>query len=180
MAQDFLKIRTGVTLKPNAAPASPESGDFYYDSGTNQFNFYQNGVWSTLSGTTAAPLWAKYTTTFSTLSTGSTTNSVTLFSLPAKAMIHQVIIKHSAAFSGGAISAYTIAVGDAGNSNRFTTPFDAFQAAGDTTRSITQADDIASFASPTNILLTATSTGANLSAATTGSVDVWVLTSTLP
>lgn len=254
MALNFLKVRNGLTLKPNTAPSVPENGDVYYDSGSNTVQFYQNGAWvsipnsivsvvgaidsqtpsanglvisgvniyaqsasatvpgmvstgtqtfagaktfsgaisaSNLSGTNtgdnavnttyaSAPVWIKYTKTFTDLSAGATTNTVTLFSLPAKTMIHQVVVKHSASFTGGALSAYTIALGDAGNSSRWAAAFSVFQAAGDTVRSITQADDLESFASATNITLTATSTGANLSAATAGSVDIWVLTSLLP
>lgn len=136
-----------------------------------------------LSGTNtgdAPPLWIKYTATFTDLSAAATTNSIVLFSLPAKTMIHQVIIKHSVAFSGGAITAYTVAVGDAGNLNRYTVPFDVFQAVGDTTRSITQVNDLESFTNATNILLTAASIGANLDAATAGSVDIWVMATLLP
>lgn len=132
------------------------------------------------TGASAGPSWAKYTFTHTAFQTAATTNTITLFSLPAKNMIHQVIIKHSTAFAGTSITAYTINVGDAGNSTRFAQPFNVLQVVGDTARSITQVDDIESFVGDTPIQITATSTGANLNASTAGSVDVWVLASILP
>lgn len=51
MAINHLKVRTGLTLKPNAVPASPENGDIYYDSTANNFQFYQNGAWVTIPTT---------------------------------------------------------------------------------------------------------------------------------
>jgi len=49
MALNYLKIRNGLTLKPTTLPTSPENGDVYYDSGTNTFQFYENGVFVTFS-----------------------------------------------------------------------------------------------------------------------------------
>jgi hypothetical protein len=180
LAQDFLKVRTGVTLKPNAAPSSPENGDFYYDTGLGQFRFYQNGSWLTLSGTTASPVWTKFTIPYTSFSTAALTNSLTLLSLPANTMVHQTIIKHSTAFSGPSISAYNVRVGIGGSTSKYAAAFNVLQSVSDSARSITQANDVESFTGATNILVTATSVGANLNAATTGSVDIWLLMSTLP
>ena len=181
MAQDFLKVRTGVTLKPSgSAPPSPENGDIYYDNGLGQFMFYQNGTWSTLSGSTATPVWLKTTLAYTDFAAAALTNTITLTGISAKTMIHQTVIKHSTAFSGGAIASYTVSIGVAGSNSKYAVPFNVFQAVSNTARSITQADDVESFTGSSTIQATATSTGANLSAATTGSVDVWLLISLLP
>jgi hypothetical protein len=42
----FYKIKKGINLDPQTAPASPINGDVYYDSGTNKFNFRENGAWT--------------------------------------------------------------------------------------------------------------------------------------
>lgn len=47
MAINFMKISKGINFKGNSAPSSPENGDMYYDSGSNTFQFYQNGAWIT-------------------------------------------------------------------------------------------------------------------------------------
>lgn len=123
------------------------------------------------------PCWTKYTFTFSDFSTAATTNSITLFSLRAGGVIHAVKIKHSTAFSGGAIASYTVEAGIAGNTTKYAPAFDVFQATGATTYAITNDGFGESHTASTTIQITATSTGANLDAATAGSVDVWVLAS---
>lgn len=133
-----------------------------------------------IGSATGVPQWAKYTKTYSDLSTAANTNSITLFSLPAKGVIHAVAIKHSAAFTGGAIASYAVAVGISGDTTKFATWVNVFQAPGD---QVGQASNVGvgieNFGVATTILLSATSVGGLLNAATAGSVDVWVLSSTL-
>lgn len=124
--------------------------------------------------------WAKYTVTYSQLAAAATTNSITLFSLPAKYLIAGVIIKHSTAFSGGSISAYTVSVGITGSLAKYAAAYNVFQAVSSNTAQLSGSFNMEDFSSATNILITATSTGANLNAATAGSVDIWVNTASLP
>ena len=181
MAKEFLKVRSGVGLKPGTAPGDPENGDYYYDSGTNSFKFRENGTWTSLGGTnTATPIWTKYTTTHTSLQAAALTNHIELFSLPIKGMIHQVIVKHNTAFAGSGITSYNVSVGISTNFNKYTTNFDVAQSVSNTARSITQAEDVESFTGTTSIRLKAISTGANLDQSSAGSVEVWVLTSILP
>jgi hypothetical protein len=128
----------------------------------------------------AAPVWTKYTIAYGALSAAALTNSITLFSLGAKQVIHGVMIKHSAAFTGGSISAYSVEVGVTGDLLRYASPFDVFQSVGSSTFQASADLSPEDFIGATSIKVTATSVGANLSAATAGSVDVWVLVSTLP
>jgi hypothetical protein len=122
--------------------------------------------------------WTKYTVGFAALAAAALTNSITLFNLQAGGVIQGVKIKHSTAFSGGAISAYTVEVGVAGDTARYAAPFDVFQAVSPTTYETTGGLGGESHTGATAILITATSVGANLNAAAAGSVDIWVLTST--
>ena len=120
-------------------------------------------------------LYTKYTKTFADFSTAATTNEITLFVAPAGAVIDTVIVNHTAAFTGGAISAYTVSV----QNGTLNSAVDVFTAPTDTATG-TSNDKVLSFASPTAVTATATSTGANLSEATTGSVDIYVRYSLLP
>jgi len=182
MSINFYKVRNGICLKPNAVPSSPENGDMYYDSTSNLFQFYQNGVWVGLGagGSSSTPLWTKYTVPHTSLQAATTTNNITLFSLPANTMIHQVVIKHSIQFAGSGLSGYTISIGIASNLTKYTVPFNVFQATSDTARSITQACEIESFSGATDIKISAVSSNVNLNQSTSGSVDIWVMTSLLP
>lgn len=123
----------------------------------------------------AAAWWTKYTVTYSDLSAASTTNDVELFSLPAGGVIHGVKIKHSTAFSGGSISAFTVSVGITGTLAKYASAFDVFQAVGNTTQQISSTVGTENHGASTSIKIAATSTGANIDQATAGIVDVWVM-----
>lgn len=126
------------------------------------------------------PSWTKYTLSYTDFSTAGTTNDVELFSLAAKETIHQIIIHHTAAFTGGAITAYTLSVGIGGNFTKYTSSFDVFQTASDTVFQSSTDNNMEDFGSATSIRIQAKSTGDNLDQAATGSVDVYVQTSSLP
>ena len=99
----------------------------------------------------------------------------------ARMIVEQMLIKTSTAFSGGAISAYSLTVGIIGNQSKYLTAFDAFAAVAGSNYNLTSisnaGDDLNASES---IKLFATSVGANLNASTAGSVDIWIKTSGLP
>lgn len=130
----------------------------------------------------ATPTWVKKTLTYTQLAAAALTNSVALFNLPAKGVIHAVRIKHSASFTGGGITAYTVSVGITGSLTKYAGAFNVFQAVADTSagKQITGTVGTESDLTATSILATATSTTSNLNAATAGSVDIWVQISTVP
>jgi hypothetical protein len=130
------------------------------------------------TGNTATPYFRKYTKTYSDLSFAGLTNDIELFSLPANGYIDDVVISHSASFTGGSISAYALSVGISGNLDDLKSAFDVFQSTGPIDSA--KLGKVYSKSSATSIRLAATSVGANLSAATAGSVDVWVKYSVLP
>lgn len=179
MAKEFLKVRSGLGIKPNSAPSDPDNGDIYYDSGTDLFKFRQGGAWSTISADTSVPKWTKYTIAHTDLQAPSGSNNITLFTLPAKTMLHKVILKHSTAFAGTGITSYQLSLGISGAATKYAANFDVTQVVSDNARSITTADDIESFSSGTSMLLQATA-NANLNQSTAGSVDIWIMTSLLP
>lgn len=127
----------------------------------------------------AVPVWVKVGNAIShvALQTAATTNSITLFTLAAAGTIHAVKIKHSTAFGGGAITAYTLSVGIAGTLAKYASAFDVFQAVSNTAMQTTGVTGAENNGAGTAILLTATSTTANLNASTVGVVDIWALLS---
>lgn len=127
----------------------------------------------------AVPVWVKVGVAISHVAfqAAATTNSITLFTLIPAGTIHAVKIKHSTAFGGGAITAYTLSVGIAGTLAKYATAFDVFQAVSNTAMQMTGVTGTENNGAGTAILITATSTTANLNASTTGAVDVWVLLS---
>lgn len=148
-----------------------------------------NGFWEVLSGDHipyytlnaanviacgATPRWVKVgTVTFGTFSTAGLTNTVAIFTLPPGGVIEAVTINPTTAFSGGAIGSYTISVGNAGNHVKYTPAQNVFTGAGYTDSFLPGSESMTN-GGGTQIVATATSTGANLNAATAGSADIYV------
>ena len=64
------------------------------------------------------PAWIKVTKTFADFAAAATSNTITLFTLPAKGLIHEVFAKHTVQFGGGSLTAYTMRVGVPGNDGK--------------------------------------------------------------
>lgn len=137
-----------------------------------------NLTWT--AGSTFVPVWHLVTLTFASFSAAALSNDVSLVVLPAKTMLHQVVIKHSAPANGAGITTYTLSIGTATNFSAYAQPFDVKQAVTNIARSITQIMDVPNFSSTHDVRIQAVSTGANLNAATTGTFDIWYMTSQLP
>lgn len=124
------------------------------------------------------PRWFKVgTVSYKALLAAALTGSINLFKLPAKATIHCVKIKHSVAFAGPSISAYTVSVGISGSLAKYASAFDVFQASASGAFQVSSNCDGEDSVSDTQVLLTATAVGANLNVATAGSVDIWAMLS---
>lgn len=125
------------------------------------------------------PQWVKVGAAlgFGAFSTAGTSNAITLFTLPAGGVIHATKIKASTAFGGGAISAYTLSIGPSGNATKYASAFDVFQAVSNTAFQLSSVTGSENNGAGTIIQVTATSTTANLNAATAGVVDVFALLS---
>jgi hypothetical protein len=123
-------------------------------------------------------VWTKYSITAAAFTASAATEDIELFSLPAGGVIHAVKIKHSTAFSGGALSAMTLSVGIVGTLAKYATAFDVFQAVGATVQQLTSTVGTENHSAATSIRLAATATTDTLDNVTVGAVDVWVLVST--
>jgi hypothetical protein len=125
----------------------------------------------------SVPVWVKITKTFTDFSAAALTSSINGYVLPAGGILHAVKVKHSASFTGGSISAYTVSVGISGNETKYAPVFDVFQATSATAYLLGSTLGGESHTATTNIVFQATSTGGNLDQASQGSVDIWLLVS---
>lgn len=136
---------------------------------------------NTIAYDPVTPHWLKITKTFSDFSTAGLTNNIEVYSLPAKAVIHSIIMKPTTVFSGGTIATYSISVGRTGVLDYFMLGADMKSSASSTTfynsETFPQPMDFSSVAS---IRAQAISTVGNLNTATQGSADFYLLISNLP
>jgi hypothetical protein len=121
----------------------------------------------------------KITKAYTDFATAGTTNTISGYILPSKTQIVSVEIRHTTAFSGGAISAYTVGVGITGALNKLALNFDVFQATGNEVAEAYRYGGSLNYGATTDIKFTAISTGANLDQAVAGSVDIYLILSTL-
>lgn len=126
------------------------------------------------------PVWTKYSLDYTDFATAAASNEITLGVVPAKTVIHATVLKHGASFTGGTIASYTLKVGISGAPGKYLSPFDVFQAPGDTVGSVANDGFCEDYANPVTVTITATATGDTLDNATAGTVDVWLYTSQLP
>lgn len=128
-------------------------------------------------GVDASPKWKKLTLTEADFTAAAALESLTLMQLPAGAVIHTAKIKHSAAFTGGALSAFTLELGITGSLAKYASAFDVFSAPAATNDQVTTSGDEESHDLATPILITARSTGGDVADATQGTVEIWLLVS---
>jgi hypothetical protein len=126
--------------------------------------------------------WIKITKTYSDFSTAGLTNDIEIYSLPAKGIIQSCVIKHTTLFTGGLIATYTASVGINGNLVKYAATLNVLQAVGNTTFGLGAAivPTVENFGAATSIRGSVVSTVGLLNAATQGSVDFYLLVSTLP
>lgn len=129
------------------------------------------------TATSAMPQWQSYTVPYTSF-TGfvALTGDIEVMSLPAGAVIHGVIISHTASFTGGGRTACTMSVGITGTLAKYATAFNVFQAPGPSVGQISNIVGLEDKVSATSIRLAASS-DINLSLLAAGSVTVKILVS---
>lgn len=127
----------------------------------------------------ATPTWVKVgdQLPYTDFQDAATSKSNTLFSLEAGSVISGTKVKHSTAFAGTGIATVTMEVGIVGTTDKYATAFNVLQAVAGGAFRLSDVMGSESHIADTSILITARSTGANLSALTSGVVDVWALIS---
>lgn len=121
--------------------------------------------------------WIKITKAYTDFSTAGLSNTITITTLPARSVVNSTVVNPTVAFTGGLIAGYTVSVGIA-------TTVDLMPASSIfTTVTNPIASNLASagtIGSTQAVTATATSVTGLLNAATAGSVDIYLLVSTLP
>jgi len=118
----------------------------------------------------------KYTITYKDANdTAGTSKTITLFTLPQGAMVLACRTKHTVAFAGASITDMSFVVGIAGTTNQFAADLDIDAAVANTTLNQANGPTSAVGHAKIDVIATIGSTGANLTALTAGSVDVYLV-----
>ena len=119
--------------------------------------------------------WTKYTIGYATAQVAALTKEVELATLGEGEVLLGVKIKHSVAFAGTSITSVTASVGISATPAKYATAFDILQAVANDTFQLSQGFFEENHAGGTSVIAKFTAVGANLSALTAGSVDIWLL-----
>jgi len=142
----------------------------------------QDAAEDAVASISSSSLWsAKITIPYTAFAAAALTSTIDLgVTVPILGVVEAFCVKHSAAFTGGAVSAVTLDIGITGVEDKYASAIDVFQAIGDDVFTAGQVADVPNFAGTTALRIRATSVGANLDQLSQGSVDVWIKTATLP
>jgi len=124
------------------------------------------------------PGWFKFTITFADFPAVALTQSITLYTAPPATVLHGCKLKHSIIWTGPAITNYFLSLGVVGLPQALMTEYDVKTTpiAGDE-YALAQNFDGGNHTANTIIQVTARAVGANLSTATAGTAEVWLLLS---
>lgn len=125
--------------------------------------------------------WTSVTKLYTDFTAASTSQTINLYTLAAKEVLHAVVIKSNIAWSGGSLAMFGVDI--IVNGSSINTTWDLMSAVSDTNFLCVTPGSVPylkSFTATDTVQITATSSGANVNAATAGSVTVYLLTSTLP
>jgi hypothetical protein len=169
-------IKSGTTL-----PGACAIGEYFFKSdataGQNTYACSATNTWALQGGGG----WRKWTISDSDLTAAASTQDVLLFSAGGLEKVEAVVVKHSAAFTGGVLDGLTVSVGVASAENFYTEPHDLFQAASDLEFQDTNVFGSATMAAAGhNVIARFTAVGDDVVNATAGTVDIWIKASTLP
>lgn len=121
--------------------------------------------------------WVRVVVTYEDLAAAALTNTIVIGSLPPKHLVHHATFIRNTTFSGGAISNYSISIGIPATPTKYLSSTTVFSGAA--FGAMSTGPFIESITASTDIVLRATSVGANLDAATQGEVEIWYLVSSL-
>lgn len=144
----------------------------------------KNASYAAVAASLGALAWVKVTLGFADFAAAATSNEIEAHSLPARGVVHAVVLKHTTAFGGGGAGFVTASVGPNGNETIYLNAVPVSNAVADTTfwRNFspdTTSNELFTFGAATSIRCVLTS-DVNLNLLTAGSLDVYLLVSQLP
>jgi hypothetical protein len=123
----------------------------------------------------------KYTVAYTQIWGSAVTSlSYALLNLPAKNVIHGVVMKHTTAFAGGTLATFTCSLGNGANFTKYAPAFDIFQAVGNQVFQASDVTGMEDFAGSQAIVARFICSGDTMNHLTQGSLDIYVYTSALP
>lgn len=166
-----------VIIDPNASELIDGDSQKVLDRQYDWAIIYSNGFQWCVWGFVAQYEWHKFTVTHTQLQAAALSNDIEIASLAPGEIIHGVKLKHSALFTGPAITNYFLSLGFAGGLQDLLIEYDVkTTAVGDTNFAVAHTFDTRNHAAAVSVRIAARSVGANLSTSTGGSVDVWLHT----
>lgn len=124
------------------------------------------------------PIWVPIANlTFASFTAAAASQQIPVFNLEPHGIIQGVKIRHTTAFAGGAISAFTVSVGDLGTVDLFASAYNVYQATGSRVYQLSSNFYAEDNTSPTCLYVNAIATGDNVNAASAGVVNIWALLS---
>lgn len=132
------------------------------------------------------PKWLKVTKTHADFNAASPTETITVYTMPARSCLMAAVIKHTAAWTGGSITNYAFSLSYDGTPVIPSPGLDAATAPSDTGFLFSDEPPgtphfwMESFAAGLLVELQAAATGGNVADATAGSIDIYLLVGTLP
>lgn len=123
-------------------------------------------------------LRAKITLTYEDFATASSTNTIDLFELPARSVVHLVTGQPSEFFDGGTLTDYQIECGIAGELNKYIFLQSVFTGAPQP-EAVMTGGSLESMSNTTMLVVTAHAEGGDLDEATQGEIDFWIYYSIL-
>lgn len=128
----------------------------------------------------ATPNCKKAALTYAQFSAAATSKAVTIHTTSGREKIHSIELVNDVDFAGTSITAYTIEVGKSGATTKYLPLTNVFTGAANGDANIVTATSHSTEAAGVAIIVTARSTGANLSAGTAGAVTILYCIETLP
>ena len=171
-------MRTVVLLLANALTLLGQAAQVHYLP-TNPGATIQSGKWSVANSSTNLVITNPLGATTTIAKAAAVTQSVTVFALPAQAMVLSCVVKSGTAFTG--TTTLTATLGITGTLTAcVSTPYNLMAAVSAANFSaVLPATPIVSYVG-TNLILALTSTVQNISSVSAGSVDVTITWQVLP
>lgn len=168
----------GHIIPIDASTGASDTGQNYTLGGPNHYwgKVYAAGIEAN-TGASSSPVWQKYTVQYSDINGATTTDSATLFTNPARGVIHAVAFQNLTQFEGGSVTGVKISVGTTATANKYALGTDVGTSAVNQIYNALAMDD---FTATQAIIATFSATGSNLDSLTAGQIDVYVLRSQLP